>query len=102
MGKSIQTILQSGCDCNSLPLFVDSHHGHVISANLDILSRPNLIELFSRGTKFRRAFLSRLSFEEAIEKGLTKFVNKQEGLLQVPRDLECLSFSQNFCDLMNC
>ncbi len=83
MGKSIQTILQSGCNCNSLPLFVDSHHGHVISANLDILSRPNLIELFSRGTKFRRAFLSHLSFEEAIEKGLKKFVNKQEGLLQV-------------------
>ncbi len=48
-------------------MFVDSHHGHVVSANL-ILSRPCLIELFSRGTKFTRAFLSILSIEEAIIK----------------------------------
>ncbi len=64
-------------------MFVDSYHGHVISANLDILSRPSLIELFSRGTKFRIAFLSILSIEEAIDKGLRKFVNKQEELLGV-------------------
>jgi hypothetical protein len=62
-------------------MFVDSHHGHVISANLDILSRPSLIELFSRGTNFRIAFLSILSIEEAI--GLKKFVNKQAELLGV-------------------
>jgi hypothetical protein len=61
----------------------DSHHGHVIFANLDILSRPSLIELFSRGTKFRSGFLSMLSIEEAIDKGLKKFVNKQEELLGV-------------------
>ncbi len=65
------------------PSFVDSHHGHVISANLNILSRPSLIELFSRGTKFRSGFLSMLSIEEAIDKGLKKFVNKQEELLGV-------------------
>jgi hypothetical protein len=64
-------------------VIVDSYHGHVISANLDILSRPSLIELFSRGTKFRIAFLSILSIEEAIDKGLKKFVNKQEELLGV-------------------
>jgi hypothetical protein len=52
----------------------------VIPANLDILSRPSWIELFSRGTKFKRALLS---IEEAIEKGLKKFVNKQEELLGV-------------------
>jgi len=55
----------------------------VIPANLDILSRPSWIELFSRGTKFKRALLSHLSIEEAIEKGLKKFVNKQEELLGV-------------------
>jgi hypothetical protein len=37
----------------------------------------------SRGTNFRRALLSHLSIEEAIEKGLKKFVNKQEELLGV-------------------
>jgi hypothetical protein len=37
----------------------------------------------SRGTNFRRALLSHLSVEEAIEKGLKKFVNKQEELLRV-------------------
>jgi hypothetical protein len=49
-----------------------------ISVNPDILSHPSLIELFSRGTNFRRAFLSHLSIEEAIEKCLKTFVNKQE------------------------
>jgi len=41
------------------------------------------MELFSRGTKFRRGFLSMLSMEGAIDKGLKKFVNKQEELLGV-------------------
>ncbi len=50
---------------------------------LTLISFQGLIELFSRGTKFRSGFLSMLSFEEAIEKGLKKFVNKQEELLGV-------------------
>jgi hypothetical protein len=39
--------------------------------------------LFSRGTKFKRAFLSHLSIEEVIDKGLKFFVHKQEELLGV-------------------
>ncbi len=76
-------IIHSGCACFRFPSFVDSHHGHVISANLDIPSRPSLIELFSRSTKFKSGFLSILSIEEAIDKGLKKFVNKQEEFLGV-------------------
>ncbi len=72
----------SGCNCNCFPMFVDCPHGHVISANLDILSRPSLIERISRSTKFSSS-LSYLSIEEAIEKGLKKFANKQEELLGV-------------------
>ncbi len=70
----------SGCDCNCDPILIPTM---VMPANLDILSRPSRIELFSRGTKFKRALLSHLSIEEAIEKGLKKFVNKQEELLGV-------------------
>jgi hypothetical protein len=55
-------------------MFVDCRHGHVISVNLGILSRPSLVELFSRSTKFSRGSLSHLSIEEDIEKGLKKFV----------------------------
>jgi hypothetical protein len=62
------------CDC--FPWFVNSQHGHVIAAYLAILSITSLIELLSRGTNFSRTFLSCLSIEEAIEKGLKKFVNK--------------------------
>jgi hypothetical protein len=88
LGRSIHAsqvnkIIHSGCAYFCFPSFIDSHHGHVISANLNILSRPSLIELFSRGTKFRSGFLSMLSIEEAIDKGLKKFVNKQEELLGV-------------------
>jgi hypothetical protein len=79
----VNKIIHSGCACFRFPSFVDSHHGHVIFANLNILSRPSLIELFSRGTKFRSGFLSMLSIEEAIDKGFKKFVNKQEELLGV-------------------
>jgi hypothetical protein len=81
MGRSVssskvQKILQGGCDCHCFPLFVDSYHGHAISANLGILSRPSLIELFSRGRNFRRSFLCDLSIEEAFKKGVNNFVNK--------------------------
>jgi len=70
LGRSVRAsqvnkIIHSGCACFCFPNFVDSHHGHVISTNLNILSRPNLIELFSRGTKFRSGFLSMLFIEEA-------------------------------------
>jgi len=88
LGRSVRAsqvnkIIHSSCACFHFPSFIDSHHGHVISATLNILSRPGLIELFSRGTKFRSGFLSMLSIEEAIDKGLKKFVNKQEALLGV-------------------
>jgi hypothetical protein len=81
LGRSVRVsqlnkIIHSGCACFCFPSFVHSHHGHVISANLNILSRPSLIELFSRGTKFRSAFLSMSSIEEAIDKGLLLTSNK--------------------------
>jgi hypothetical protein len=79
----VQKNMLSGCNCNCFPMFVDCPHGYVISANLDILSRPSLVELISRSTKFSRGSLSHLSIEEAIEKGLKKFANKQEELLGV-------------------
>jgi hypothetical protein len=44
--SQVNKIIHSGCACFRFPSFVDSHHGHVISANLNILSRPSLIELF--------------------------------------------------------
>ncbi len=104
LGKSVRAsqvnkIIHYGCACSRFPSFVDSHHGHVISANLNILARPSVIELFSRGIKFRSGFLSLLSIEKAIDKGLKKFVNKQEELLGVQGILsECkakvLSFVQ--------
>ncbi len=55
LGRSVRAsqvnkIIHSGCACFHFPSFIDSHHGHVISATLNILSRPGLIELFSRGT----------------------------------------------------
>jgi hypothetical protein len=88
LGRSIRAsqvnkIIHSSCVCFRFPGFVDSHHGHVIYANLNILSRPCLIELFSRGAKFKSGFLFMLSIEEAIDKGLKKFVNKQEEFLGV-------------------
>jgi hypothetical protein len=81
--SQVNKVIHSGCACFHFPNFIDSHDGHVISANLNILSRPSLIELFTRGTKFRSGFLSMLSIDEAIDKGLKKFVNKQEELLGV-------------------
>jgi hypothetical protein len=52
LGRSIHAsqvnkIIHSGCACFHFPSFVDSHHGHVIFTNLNILSRSSLIELFS-------------------------------------------------------
>jgi len=51
LGRSVRAsevnkIIHSSCACFCFPSFVDSHHGHVISTNLNILSRPSLIEQF--------------------------------------------------------
>jgi len=81
--SKVNKTIHSGCDRYRFLGFVDSHHGHVISASFNIISRPSLIELFSISPKFRRGFLSMFSIEEAIEKGLKMFVNKQEELLGV-------------------
>ncbi len=78
----VNKIIHYGCVCFCFPSFIDFHHGHVISANLNILLRPNLIELFFRD-KFKSGFLAMLSIEEAIDKSLKKFVNKQEKLIGV-------------------
>jgi len=56
--SQVNKIIHSSCACFRFPSFVDSQRGHVIFANLHIISRPSLIELFSRGTKFRSGFLS--------------------------------------------
>jgi hypothetical protein len=38
--SQVNKIIYSGCACFCFPSFVDSHPCHVISANLNILSRP--------------------------------------------------------------
>jgi len=76
--SKMHQILHRSCDHSCLPMFVNPHHCDVISANLDVLSIPSLIELFSRGTKYTRAILSLLFIQEAIEKCLKKFADKQE------------------------
>jgi len=73
LGRSVRAsqlnkIVHSGCACFCFFSFVDSHHGHVIFPNLNTLSRPSLIDLFSRGIKFRTCFFSLLSIEETIDK----------------------------------
>lgn len=74
--SKMHQILHRSCDHSCLPMFVNPHHCDVISANLDVLSIPSLIELFSRGTKYTRAVLSLLFIQEAIEKCLKKFADK--------------------------
>ncbi len=64
-----------------------SHHGHVIFANLNILSRPNLIEFFSTCTKFKSGFLSMLSIEEAVDKGL-QFCQQSRIASRSSRDIK--------------
>lgn len=54
-------MMHSACDCSCYSLFVNPHHGHLYSPNPDILSRLSLNELFFRGSKHRRTFLSDLS-----------------------------------------
>jgi hypothetical protein len=66
----VNKIIHFGCAYFHSPNFVDSHH--IISANLNILSSPSLIELFFRGTKFKSGFFYMLSIEEAIDKGFKK------------------------------
>jgi hypothetical protein len=76
--SKMHQILHRSCDHSCLPMFVNPHYCDVISANLGVLSIPSLIELFSRGTKYTRAILSLLFIQEAIEKCLKKFADKQE------------------------
>jgi hypothetical protein len=50
-------IPQYSCDCFHFPSFIYSHRGrHVISTNLNILSRPNLIEFFLEALSSKNIF----------------------------------------------
>jgi hypothetical protein len=42
----VHKTLSSDCNCCNFQSFTNPHFGHVIFTNLDILSRPNLIDSF--------------------------------------------------------
>ena len=42
------------CHCSNFnPSFVDQHHKHILTGDLNILGNIKLIDLFSKGPKFR-------------------------------------------------
>ena len=50
----IDNIESIPCHCGSFDTsFVDQHHKHILTGNLDILGNTKLIQLFSKGPKFR-------------------------------------------------
>jgi hypothetical protein len=55
----VQQILNNDCDCSNFHTFIVSHHhGSVLTADLDLLWRSNLLELFSKVTKVKSCLLS--------------------------------------------
>jgi len=78
------------CECQNSP-FISTHHGHVITGNLDIISNETLKELISKGPKFREQ--NKIAWGkdkkivlEAIEKYAKTWAKKEKSELSVLDD----------------
>ena len=49
----IENISKSTCICNDNSKFINSHYGHVVTGDLNVIEDKTLRSIMSRGTKFR-------------------------------------------------
>ena len=88
------------CDCQTSE-FVNSHHGHIMTGNLDIIRDDRLKEVCSYGTKFREVprlnlALVKEKFKSNVDTLVSSFVRK----FKVPR-VRFKEWQNRFVDIVN-
>ena len=68
--------IEMNCDCSS-SRFVDSHHGHVITGDLNIIESAQLRNIFQKGPGYReRRCINWKIAEKSVLEDLDEFINK--------------------------
>ena len=88
------------CDCQ-MSEFVNSHHGHIMTGNLDIIRDDRLKEVCSYGTKFREVprlnlALVKDKFKSNVDNLITSFVRKYK----IPK-IRFKEWQIRFVDIVN-
>ena len=88
------------CDCQTSE-FVNSHHGHIMTGNLDIIRDDRLKEVCSYGTKFREVprlnlALVKDKFKSNVDNLITSFVRKYK----IPK-IRFKEWQIRFVDIVN-
>jgi hypothetical protein len=79
------------CPCSQFdPKYIDSHHGHIITGELDIIDNPELRILMSKGPKYREPV--KVDFDLAI-KDITEALDAYIALICTDKDLLATSFT---------
>ena len=73
------------CDCAQSD-FVDSHHGHITTGNLDIIRSNRLKQLCSYGSKFREVpVFNKESMKKSFSKNVDDLIGKLVRKFKIPR-----------------
>ena len=73
------------CDCSPNNNFVDGHHGHVVTGDLNIIDNVELRNLLSKGLNYRDQIKPSIpNAIKAIESGLTDYIIKMSDKLNKP------------------
>ena len=85
MNLSYEDIEGMDCDC-AQSSFVDNHHGHITTGNLDIIRNDRLRQLCSHGSKFREVPVFRKDYvKESFLKNVDELVCKLVGKFKIPK-----------------
>ena len=82
-----QDIMNMGCECDGSP-FKNSHFGHIITGDLNIIQNPTLREICSFGTKFRENPIFNIrNIQRQIKDEIDNITIKISQKLKIPRKI---------------
>ena len=73
------------CSCDNYRQFIDIHHGHVITGDLNIINNGELKDLFQKGLNFReKQPQDILKTKNSIQSAIDSFIFKASNSLKLP------------------
>ena len=73
------------CVCHYYPNFVDSHHKHVLTGNLDFISNKDLKSLLQKGLNYREQQpVNKDRTFSAIQNSIETYINKISNTIKLP------------------
>lgn len=88
----ISNIIESECECKTTyKNFINSHHNHIVTGNLNIIENPKLRNLMEQGTKFREQKRYTINdIQTEVETTLNQFCKLIANKYQLHKNIENL------------